>query len=205
MICDFYNKKGLHNFPYLNNIMTFSFRNSSAVEQWTVNPLVVGSNPTSGESHKAVKVRFNSLLFFHRACFTLMKFNETMKNQRFDKLEPITKMCLLISMYIRNEMEDFHCKHLSDEQMKELNPIIRQAVYNILLFLKLADSKELNSYIVAAQQIVNFQEQLLPDYWELPDPVAPWEELHELINVMNTPEHKTAIEHLNSLTFFIIL
>lgn len=30
--------------------LTNSFRNSSAVEQWTVNPLVVGSNPTSGDS-----------------------------------------------------------------------------------------------------------------------------------------------------------
>lgn len=60
-----------------------------------------------------------------------------MTRQGFEKLDPITKMSLLISMYIRNEMEDFHEKHLSDEQMKELNPIIRQAVYNILTFLKL--------------------------------------------------------------------
>jgi len=33
-----------------------------------------------------------------------------------------------IAMVIRNAMEDFHCRHLSDEQMAELNPIIRDAV-----------------------------------------------------------------------------
>ena len=34
----------------------------------------------------------------------------------------------IISIVIRNAMEDFHTKHLSDDQMKELNPIIRNAV-----------------------------------------------------------------------------
>jgi len=29
-------------------------------------------------------------------------------------------------------MEDFHCRHLSDEQMAELNPIIRNAIYTAL-------------------------------------------------------------------------
>ena len=33
-----------------------------------------------------------------------------------------------ISMVVRNAMEDFHCEHLSDGQMKELNPIIRNAI-----------------------------------------------------------------------------
>jgi hypothetical protein len=30
-----------------------------------------------------------------------------------------------IAIVIRNAMEDFHCQHLSDAQMEELNPIIR--------------------------------------------------------------------------------
>jgi len=33
-----------------------------------------------------------------------------------------------MAIVIRNAMEDFHCEHLSDEQMKRLNPIIRNAV-----------------------------------------------------------------------------
>jgi len=37
-----------------------------------------------------------------------------------------------IAMVIRNAMEDFHCKHLSDTQMKELNPLIRNAIYTAL-------------------------------------------------------------------------
>jgi len=32
----------------------------------------------------------------------------------------------VIAMAVRNAMEDFHHKHLSDEQMAELNPIIRK-------------------------------------------------------------------------------
>ena len=37
-----------------------------------------------------------------------------------------------ISIVIRNAMEDFHTKHLTDKQMKELNPVIRNAVYTAL-------------------------------------------------------------------------
>ena len=37
-------------------------------------------------------------------------------------------MAKYVAMVIRNAMEEFHCKYLSDEQMKELNPIIRNAV-----------------------------------------------------------------------------
>jgi len=37
-----------------------------------------------------------------------------------------------IAMVIRNTMEDFHCEHLTDDQMKELNPIIRNAVCTAL-------------------------------------------------------------------------
>ncbi len=37
-----------------------------------------------------------------------------------------------IAAYVRCFMEDFHCKHLTDAQMKELNPIIRNAIYTFL-------------------------------------------------------------------------
>ena len=36
------------------------------------------------------------------------------------------------AIVVRNAMEEFHCKHLSDEQMEELNPIIRNAIYTAL-------------------------------------------------------------------------
>ena len=38
----------------------------------------------------------------------------------------------VIAMHVRNEMEDCHCQHLSDAQIKELNPIIRRAIAETL-------------------------------------------------------------------------
>jgi flagellar motor switch protein FliG len=37
-----------------------------------------------------------------------------------------------IAAYVRCGMEDFHAKHLNDEQMKELNPIIRNSIFTFL-------------------------------------------------------------------------
>ena len=37
-----------------------------------------------------------------------------------------------LAIVIRNAMEDFHYKYLSEEQMKELDPIIRNAIYTAL-------------------------------------------------------------------------
>lgn len=39
------------------------------------------------------------------------------------------EMAMVLAMVVRNAMEDFHCRHLNDEQMKELNPIMRNAIY----------------------------------------------------------------------------
>lgn len=64
-----------------------------------------------------------------------------MKKEDFDKLNHTMQISLIMAIYIRNEMEDFHSAHLSDQQMQELNPIIRQAIYNILKCMKHA-SKE---------------------------------------------------------------
>jgi hypothetical protein len=43
----------------------------------------------------------------------------------------------IVAVNVRNRMENFHCQHLTDDQMKELNPIIRNAIYEALhgLFL----------------------------------------------------------------------
>jgi hypothetical protein len=74
----------------------------------------------------------------------------------------------VIAMHVRNEMEDFHCQHLSDAQMKELNPIIRKAIYETLrqlYFLKKGTRKQ---RLVAVQSI-HYLFLLLPDYWEAPD------------------------------------
>ena len=79
-----------------------------------------------------------------------------------DPLKDEKSVALYIAMVIRNAMEDFHVKHLSDAQMKEFNPIIRNAVYTALHALSLAKKSP------TAKRYVGFQLQLIPDYWEEP-------------------------------------
>lgn len=67
-----------------------------------------------------------------------------------------------IAMVIRNAMEDFHVRHLTDDQMKELNPIVRNAVFTALHALRHRQSSE------AAQSFMIFQERMIPKYWEEP-------------------------------------
>jgi hypothetical protein len=74
----------------------------------------------------------------------------------------------VIAMRVRNEMEDFHCRHLSDDQMRELNPIIRKAIYQALrqlYFLKKGTRKQR----LVAIQSVHHLFLLLPACWEDPD------------------------------------
>lgn len=69
-------------------------------------------------------------------------------------------------MVVRNEMENFHCEHLSDEQMKELNPIIRNAIYTGLHALRHCNTSR------GAKAFVEFQAMLIPGYWEEPQLTA---------------------------------
>lgn len=61
-----------------------------------------------------------------------------------------------IAAYIRMYMEDFHHNHLSDEQMKELNPIIRNAIYTFLV-----DEMDKNTIHISSVCGLN-----LAPYWE---------------------------------------
>lgn len=62
----------------------------------------------------------------------------------------------VIAAYVRDNMEDFHCEHLSDSQMKELNPLIRNAIYTALTDIE--EDNLIRAYMI---QKVN-----LPEYWE---------------------------------------
>jgi hypothetical protein len=91
-----------------------------------------------------------------------------MKDLATKTKEALQTWAKVIAMHVRNEMEDFHCRHLSDAQMKELNPIIRKAIYQTLrqlYFLKKGTRKQ---RLVAVQSI-HYLFLLLPDYWEAPD------------------------------------
>jgi len=74
----------------------------------------------------------------------------------------------VIAMHVRNEMEGFHCEHLSDAQMKELNPIIRKAICETLRQLYFLKKGTKRQRLVAVQNIHHLF-LLLPDYWEAPD------------------------------------
>lgn len=91
-----------------------------------------------------------------------------MDTKDFQKLDPTIQISLMLAMSIRNEMEGFQAVHLSDEQMRELNPIIRQAIYNIWRYIDLASQEQNGAKKVYATKVINFQIGLIPDYWELP-------------------------------------
>ncbi len=69
---------------------------------------------------------------------------------------------MFIASVIRNALEDFHVKHLSDEQMKELNPIIRNAVYTALHALENQGSCS------QSRRFYDANMRLIPPYWEEP-------------------------------------
>ena len=80
------------------------------------------------------------------------------ENLRALKLET-----MFIAMVVRNAMEDFHHKYLSDAQMKELNPIIRNAVFTALYAEKtIAESNR-------SLEFVSYHMEMIPNYWEQPE------------------------------------
>ena len=65
-----------------------------------------------------------------------------------------------VAMVVRNAMDEFHSKYLSDEQMRELNPIIRNAIYTAsYAFDNMHHSKK-------AERYVQYHMSMIPDYWE---------------------------------------
>ena len=71
-------------------------------------------------------------------------------------------IAMYIAMVVRNDMENFHSKYLSNRQMKELNPIIRNAICTALYALQNYDD------FPPAKDFVEFNVQMIPEYWEKP-------------------------------------
>jgi hypothetical protein len=69
---------------------------------------------------------------------------------------------MYIAMVVRNAMEDFHCRNLSDDQMAELNPIIRNAICTAL------HAAERGAKSPGAAAFVAFHQRSIPKYWEQP-------------------------------------
>lgn len=83
------------------------------------------------------------------------------RGQRDDAMNE-QDIATFLAMCVRNAMEDFHVDYLSDAQMKELNPIIRNAIYTGLY----AASRQIEDERCGAY--VNFTLMLIPTYWEPP-------------------------------------
>src|SRR4051794_25220775 len=85
-----------------------------------------------------------------------------MKISDWMKLTARQQHVLLLAMYVRNGIEHFHVKHLSDKQMQELNPIIRQSLYNIVSIIE-DDFDTLKGKFLLGWLIDE-----IPEYWEIP-------------------------------------
>lgn len=68
----------------------------------------------------------------------------------------------VIAHAVRDELEDFHVKYLTDVQMKELNPLIRNAIHNILFAMANVEKHE------ECAKIVEWHIRAIPPYWETP-------------------------------------
>jgi len=80
-------------------------------------------------------------------------------------LEPskdLQQVAVLLAKTVRDEMEAFHCEHLTDKQMKELNPLIRNAIYTGLQAMKYYTQSE------SAKHLVDFNQRGSPE-WEEPE------------------------------------
>jgi len=94
-----------------------------------------------------------------------VKMAKKQRAKEKQELAPATEaqeLAMYLASVIRNAMEDFHCRYLSDEQMKELNQIIRNAIYTALY------ARENYGRLVAARSFVDFSVRLIPSYWEEP-------------------------------------
>jgi len=88
-----------------------------------------------------------------------------MTDEKLDQ-EAITRMrdfAKYIAIVVRNAMEDFHCKNLSDEQMKELNPIIRNAIYTAIYARDNCGKSDPLKFFV------DYHLMSIPKYWEEPE------------------------------------
>lgn len=76
--------------------------------------------------------------------------------------DAIKKISKIIAHEVRNNMEDFHAENLSDKQMRQLNPIVRDAIYNSLTALVNYDKNQ------GFKNFIDYHVLALPDDWEDP-------------------------------------
>lgn len=93
---------------------------------------------------------------------------------------------MVIAKVVRNAMEDFHHDNLSDGQMKQLNRIIRDAIYvGLMIVLAQRGFYKDNDVTSVLEHDLdgcwNIVARNLPSYWELPNEKKLLDELGKLI------------------------
>jgi len=68
-----------------------------------------------------------------------------------------------VAMVVRLAMDDFHRQHLSDEQMRQLNPVIRDAVFTAIYACQTSGQCPQSKYFV------DYHRAMIPRYWEEPE------------------------------------
>lgn len=97
------------------------------------------------------------------------------------------QFAMIIAMTVRNAMEDFHVQNLTDAQMAELNPIIRNAIATAL------HARTNILHHRAARDFLGFQERLIPNYWEAPELLDDYLESWEW--AAQHPQHEDRCAH----------
>ena len=90
---------------------------------------------------------------------------------------------MIIAHGVRKSIEDFHVAYLSDKQVKELNPLIREAIYNALFAIANYEQHP------SLKNFIDFHIMSIPGYWEAP----------QLYNQFN--DILTSLEENNTVSF----
>lgn len=77
--------------------------------------------------------------------------------------EGIKALSKIIAISVRNNIEGFHVKYLSDSQMKELNPLIRKGVYEALFTMANLENN------ISCKKWFGLLTAYVPPYWEEPE------------------------------------
>lgn len=88
-------------------------------------------------------------------------------------LEETTTVATIAAIVVRNALEHLHVQHIiSDTQMRQLNPVVRNAIATALHGLHHYDTVD------AAKGYIDYHAAHIPPYWEapklLPAYVAVW-------------------------------
>lgn len=86
-------------------------------------------------------------------------FINSIQNANAESLKAIAQV---IALAVRNGIEGFHSENLNDTQMKELNPLIRDAIYSILFAIAASEKN------IQCAQYMDFHIRNIPPYWEEP-------------------------------------